>query len=144
METRKLIFISTLLATSVGIYAFAQDAGMPDFAEKEEPKQALADTEEEESDELPPFLAEADALAASVKNANSSAQKFVGEKGWRLGLNSEDGRYVAIGSAKIASAPNNAKHQLDRQIAFEQAMVDAKSKIARYYLQEVSTSLKKN
>lgn len=144
MKAQKLLLISTLIASGA-VFAFSQDAGSPDYDSEEAAESVSRNvaTEEEEEEGLPPFLAEADALAASVKNAGTSAEKFIAKKGWNPGLN-DDGRYVAIGRAKIASGPTNSKHQADRQIAFKEALLDAKSQIVQYYMQTISSTMKKS
>lgn len=131
----KIILSSAIFALSCG-GVFAQDAGVEQPKQIQEvPKQA----ENQNDAGSLSFLAELDAHAETTSNADDSANKYLAEKGWCEGLNEKDGRYVAIGSSGIKVSPSDKKFQDYRVNAYTKAMLDAKSKISKFFAQEIST-----
>lgn len=128
MKNGRSIIIAALMA-SLALSAFAQDAG-------------TAVAPEVASGELGSlsFLEEVDSQAEMVANARSSAEEFVASKGWKIGFNA-DGRYVAVGSSAIAGSPSDKNFQTSRRIAFQKAMLEAKTEIVKQFSLEISSKL---
>ena len=131
MKTGKTILLSALMA-SIALSAFAQDAGTA----------AAPEAGAAQSSELGSlsFLEEVDSQAEMVPNARSSAEDFVASKGWTIGFN-PDGRYVAVGSAGIIGSPSDKNFQTSRRIAFQKAMLEAKTEIVKQFSLEISSKL---
>jgi len=80
------------------------------------------------------------------EDAADKAQAFINQKGWSMDK-SKDGFLALIGSASIPCLPGIAgdngmsSFERCRQAAFEQALLQAKAKLAEYLRMEVCTSL---
>ena len=134
----KIILSSAIFALSFGC-VFAQDAGVE---QPQQPQEAPKQAENQNDAGSLSFLAELDAQAETVSNAEASANKYLAEKGWCEGLNEKDGRYVAIGTADIDVSPSDKNFQLYRINAYKKAMLNAKVAISKFYAQELSTRAK--
>ncbi len=123
----------TLIATIFsGAYLFAQPAG-----NQGEVLAPHSDRSGNDAGSLS-FLSELDSLAEAVGNARKSADEYIAKKGWSEGLN-DGGRYVVIGLSTIDVAPTDKNFQLYRINAYNKAMLEAKSEVAKYFSQEIST-----
>lgn len=123
----------TLIATIFsGAYLFAQPAG-----NQGEVLAPHSDRSGNDAGSLS-FLSELDSLAEAVGNARNSATEYIAKKGWSEGLN-DGGRYVVIGLSTIDVAPTDKNFQLYRINAYNKAMLEAKSEVAKYFSQEIST-----
>ena len=92
----------------------------------------------------PSFLADQDELPAQMVNrAEESAREYIAAKGWNEGMN-PNGRYVAIGIGTIAVDPDQSIYQVQRQNAFEKAMLDAKRKIVQFFSTEIETAVQQD
>ena len=129
MKNGKSIIVAALMA-SLALSAFAQDAGTA-VSESGAASSELGSLN---------FLEEVDSQAEMVPNARSSAEDFVVSKGWEIGFNA-DGRYVAVGSSSIAGSPSDKNFQTSRRIAFQKAMLEAKTEIVKQFSLEISSKL---
>ena len=76
---------------------------------------------------------------AGALGAERDAEKYVAEKGWSLTGTDDQGRFVTIGTADIASQPTNPNFQQARDAAFIKASLDAKEKVAMFFAQRILT-----
>ena len=65
------------------------------------------------------------------KTAKQKAQEVMRDKGWSVGYDSNSGKLVVIGSSVISASPDDPMSFGDsRAMAYEEAMMDAKQKMA--------------
>ena len=76
-------------------------------------------------------------------NARKMATEFLDASGLVSGFDAATNRFVAIGSATVpCDAPcDPEKFQSSRNAAFEKAMIDVKTQMAKYLKQEISTAV---
>ncbi len=65
---------------------------------------------------------------------------FLGEKGWTQGFNASRACYIVAGYGDIPIPPTHESYMDARVIAFEKAMLDAKTKMAEFMEQTIATA----
>ena len=78
-----------------------------------------------------------------TENAKEQAEKFVTEKGWTLDAES-DGFFAVVANASLSCGPDSKTFQQCREMAFEEALMNAKAKLAEFMRMQVSTQLEKD
>ena len=75
-----------------------------------------------------------------TENAKQQAEEFINSKGWSLDSDT-DGFWAVTAAASIPCGPDDTAFQQCRQQAYEEALLNAKTKLAEFLRAEVSTQL---
>ena len=75
-----------------------------------------------------------------TENAKQQAEEFVNSKGWELDSDT-DGFWAVIAEASLPCGPDSPSFQQCREQAFEEALLNAKTKLAEFLRVEVSSIL---
>ena len=151
---KHIIALAGIFAAALALNA--QDAGAPldngkaPASAPAAPAQAAATTGVDDTDTTLSFLDNSPEAVGNFGNAaEQSAQTYLASKNppWQQGLNKDNRpgglgeRYIAIGIAGVGIPPTDERYSTMRRNAFNQAMLDAKAKMAAFIATDISSDI---